>query len=456
MKTRFRFTLPGGKFSPLAIPIRALVFASIAIGTAGAQNLVTNGDFDANATSFVGFPGYLGGMNPSSIPNWTFTGGGGPGINGTAAPGTGSPFAPAMNVPHFLFMQGDFSADQSIDTVAATLYQFSFDAAARNGNQAGVSVFADNTAAASVILDGSVPSFGWLSQAGFQHFAFGFVASGPQTIRFTSSGVGDHTTDLDKVSVTAVPGAMPISDGTIFFTETSGSVGYNFALTGSNQTMFQRAGAATYTGNIATDGSGGTLTIAGYGRQAGLQSLTFSGSTIALGDKSFQTSGSNGGNVDSIPDANLSLTTLNNVTLTTNANVFVVRSALHLTGNSQLTVGGQLIAGNAWNDFTLGGSSSVTVAGGVDFRNVASHLSLDGGTLTTPSIWGNFTFGGASRTIFNGTRVIASADSADFLKMSHDFDLGAHSVAAEIANGGAIFDTNGHNVTIANDLVNRR
>ena len=449
----FSFNRSWTRYSPLASSILALVLASVALGTASAQNLVTNGDFDANAAAFGAFPGYLGGANPAAIPNWTFTAGGA-GINGTNAPGTGQPFAPANNVPHFLFMQGDFSAEQTITTTNGALYQFSFDAAARSGNAAGVSVYADNTGAPAVVMNRNVPSYGWLNTQSFQHYAFGFTGVGAQTIRFTSSGNGDHTTDIDKVSVTAVPGAMPLVDGTLFFTATSGTVGHAFALTGNNPTIFQQAGAVTYTGNISTDGTGGALNILDYGRQAGLQSLTFSGSTIALGDKSFQTSGANGGNVDSISDANLSLTTLNGVTLTTNTNVVVSRSALQLTGNSQLTVGGQLISGSAWNDFTLGGTSSVSVAGGVDFRNVASHLSLDGGTLTTPSIWGNFTFGGASRTIFNGTRVIATADSADFLKVSHDFDQAAHTAAAEIGNGGAIFDTNGHNVTIANDLAN--
>ena len=167
-----------------------------------------------------------------------------------------------------------------------------------------------------------------------------------------------------------------------------------------------------------------------------------------------QTSGQGAGNVDSIADANLSLITLNDVTLTTSANVVVTRSALHLTGNTQATIGGQLVSGNAWNEFALGGTSAVGVTGGGDFRNVASHLALGGGTLTTPEIWGNFTFGGQSRTIFNGTRVIASTDNADFLKMSHDFDRGTHSAAADIANGGAIIDPNNHNITIASDLTN--
>ena len=62
------------------------------------------------------------------------------------------------------------------------------------------------------------------------------------------------------------------------------------------------------------------------------------------------------------------------------------------------------------------------------------------------------TFPGASRTIFNGTRIIVSADSADFLKMSHDFDLGAHTAAADLASGGLFIDTNGHAIVIVNEL----
>ena len=442
---------PGSKRAPLALSISAVVLGLAFTGAARAQNLVTNGDFSANAASFVSFPGYFGGDNPSGATGWAVGGGGG--INGTLAPGSGSPFAPATNVPSFLFLQGDVAASQAISTVGGTDYLFSFDAAARNGNVAGVSVFADNTQAASLNLDGTGTNYGWLPTNAFQRYAFGFTATGAQTIQFNSSGTGDHTTDITNVSVEAAGAQYAIGNATVFFTNTSGTSAKGFTLTGNTQTIYQRSGAATYTGNITTDGSGGDLNIYSYGRQAGTRTLTFSGATIALGNKSLQINGTIGGNVDSIPDANDGRTTLNDGMFSTNANVVVTRGALHFTGNTQATIGGQILSGNAWNDFTMGGTSSVVVTGGVDFRNVASHLALNGGTLTTPSIWGNYTFGGASRTIFNGTRVVASADSADFLKVSNNFDVAAHSAAAEIANGGAIFDTNSHSVTVANTLA---
>ncbi|HPM83542.1 MAG TPA: autotransporter-associated beta strand repeat-containing protein, partial [Candidatus Anammoximicrobium sp.] len=211
----------------------------------------------------------------------------------------------------------------------------------------------------------------------------------------------------------------------------------------------------TLTGDVTTDGSAGTLAIDSYGRQDGSHNLTFSGNTISLGGKSLVINGhAAGGNVDSIAEANNEKTTFANVTFDTTGNVSVGRGSLQVQGDSNVTVGGQLLAGTAWQNVILQDAAAVTVTGGVDFRNVASNLALDGGTLTTPWIWGNRTFGGASRTIFNGTRVVASADSPDFLRMSLDFDKGAHSAPAEIANGGAIFDTNGHDITLANILTN--
>ena len=251
MTTHTSSNHPGSKRHPLTLCIRTLAIAGISLGTASAQNLVTNSDFSANIGSFNTWPGYFGGANPGSAPNWTT--GGGTGLNGTLAPlnGQGSPFAPANNVPSFLLMQGDTTASQAVNTVGGTDYLFSFDGAARNGNIAGVSVFADNTQAASVVIDASL---GWLPQSAFQRAAFGFTATGAQTIQFNSSGIDDHTTDITNVSVTAaaIPGVWDVGSNVAFFTETSGTRNYGFALTGSNQTIVRRPGSATYTGNITT------------------------------------------------------------------------------------------------------------------------------------------------------------------------------------------------------------
>ena len=441
----------GSKRSPLTLSIGALMLGLACTGPARAVDLVTNGDFSADAAAFVSGNGYFSeGSNPASVQNWTTTGSG---MNGTATT-TSNAFAPATNVPSFLFMQGDKTAAQAISTVNATDYLFSFDAAARNGNTAGVSVFADNTQAASVVIDGNL---GWLPSNAFQRYAFGFTATtNGQTIQFNSSGLGDHTTDITNVSVAAaaVSGVWDIANNTAFFTETSGTRNYGFSLTGNNQTIIRRPGSATYTGNITTDGSAGALTFIAY-EDAGVNNLTFSGSTIALGPKNFVVSGFT---VDGEDQAANTKVTLNNVALTTGGNVEVGRGTLELTGNTSLGIGGQLRSGvnGDWSRFVMGAGTSVSAPGGVDFRAngvIASSLYLNGGTLTTSSITGN-DYSDVTHTVFNGTTVVASASSADFLDVRFGVGGAAHSSAALVGNGGAIFNTNGNNITISNTLAN--
>ena len=163
-------------------------------------NLVTNGDFSANAPLFTAFPGYLGGANPATITGWTVLPEG-CGINGTLAPGGGSPFAPAVNVPSFLFMQGDRTATQAITTTVGRIYGSTFSAAARAGNVSGLTVYAENTAAANLVI-----GIGGLNGGAFVNYGFAFTGVGAQTIQFDSSGTGDHTSDVTNVAVRDISG----------------------------------------------------------------------------------------------------------------------------------------------------------------------------------------------------------------------------------------------------------
>ena len=437
------------KISPLlrtvSLATAATLLITLCVSTAHAAELVTNGDFSANAASFTGIPGYVGGSNPANPTGWTTTGQ--VGVNGSSAPY--SVFAPATNVPTFLYIQGDSAtASQALATTNGGNYLFSFDAAAGNGNTSGVNVFANDTQPASLVLNGFGGNNGWLSSTNFQRYAFGFTATGAQTIQFSGSGIGDHTTDITNVSVTdAVSSQLNIADGTLFFTETSGTHNYGFSLTGTNQTIYRRPGSATYTGNVTTDGSAGALTITANENDGG-NNLTFSGSSITLGAKSLNVTG---GNVDGPSESLNSKVTLTNATLTTDADVNVGRGSLEITGSTNLTIGGQLRsgAGGDWSTFIMNPGTSVTATGGVDFTAngvIAANLLLNGGTLTTPFIRGT-SLGGNTNLIFNGTTVLASADSADFVQVrSND--------PARIAGGGAIFDTNGKNITIQNTLAN--
>ncbi len=119
------------------------------IGTASA-NLITNGDFSANASSFVAWPGYLSwitdsGSNPAAITGWSTNGVFGIGLNGkdtasTIAPiGPIVPFGPTdqLTTPtvNWAFIQGSGGAILQVINVTPNVeYTASFLAAGRPGN----------------------------------------------------------------------------------------------------------------------------------------------------------------------------------------------------------------------------------------------------------------------------------------------------------------------------------
>ncbi len=197
--------------------------------------------------------------------------------------------------------------------------------------------------------------------------------------------------------------------------------------------------------------TGGHLAMSNDGRQSGNHLLTLAGSQLSLGTLSIDGEGS--GNVDTLPQANNQQLGLSN-SVTTSGNVSLTRASLAVSPTGALDIGGQLIGNSAWNNLIMSPGSTVTIAGGIDFKTIASNLDFSGGTLTTSSIWGN-NHGGETPTtaIFNGTTVKASSANADFLKMSNSTDGAAHSGTANLAAGGLIFDTNGFAVGIANVLT---
>ena len=73
-----------------------------------AENLVSNGNFTANAAAFGTWPGYTGGVNPASITGWNNLHGPGVGVNGAAVGFTSpNPFAPVNDDGRtYAFIQG--------------------------------------------------------------------------------------------------------------------------------------------------------------------------------------------------------------------------------------------------------------------------------------------------------------------------------------------------------------
>ena len=254
----------------LCVGLLAGLFATSFLAVAKAQgpNLVTNGNFSANVTSFKTNYGYFGGSNPASATGWT----GGTGVSGSSA-AVNQAFAPTNDVASFLFLQSDATtATQTITTTLGHIYGFSFSAAERAANTGGLIVYANNTQAASLTI-----ANGSLSNASFQNYSFAFTGSGSQTIQFTNNTNGtDHTADVTNVSVADISGVW--SGGS----DNLGGGDLNFGVGNFNFST-----ASSYSNNVLyfddTNGAGGsvpntTLTTVAGGVSAG--TLQFNNSAV--------------------------------------------------------------------------------------------------------------------------------------------------------------------------------
>jgi hypothetical protein len=173
-------------------------------------NLITNGDFTANAAFFGTLPGYIGGGNPSAIANWTQINGGGIGVNGAAAP-VGDLFGPTITGGRtYLFLQlGSNGACQNLAFSPGLTYQLNYDVAARNDNPNAlyqILIAANNLTGSTNYFDsGVMPG----NTSAFNHFSATFktgaTVSGTANIQlWNKSPAGDNTVDFANISLTAM------------------------------------------------------------------------------------------------------------------------------------------------------------------------------------------------------------------------------------------------------------
>ncbi|MDA8375576.1 MAG: DUF642 domain-containing protein [Planctomycetia bacterium] len=185
--------------------LMASAVASLAMLSAGnAQaNLILNGDFSANASSYTNFPGYSTSPNPASPTDWVVDTPASEGVNG---PDTGfyavngSPFAPASTtgVNDFAFMQGG-QIFQTVTTTAGQAYTLTYDAGARSGTPSTLNTVAYDQVN-NVAITTQVPN---ISDSNFALFTLDFTAaSNSTTIAFQDTG---GTPDVSNVSLTPVP-----------------------------------------------------------------------------------------------------------------------------------------------------------------------------------------------------------------------------------------------------------
>jgi hypothetical protein len=180
-----------------------------------AANIVVNGDFSSNASSFTSFPGYRASGNPE-INSWGFVplSGGNAGINGSGT-GIGEPFAPSstVGIDNFAFIQNGISLIfQNIPLIPNQQYSITVAAANRNGNTAAIGRIQVGDDTMSFYTSGD-QSF---STAAFQAITGTFTTpasftGAPSLQLYNLSSVADSTVAYTNVFVEAIPEPASIS-----------------------------------------------------------------------------------------------------------------------------------------------------------------------------------------------------------------------------------------------------
>ena len=160
----------------------ALILAALCampLASLRAQNLVLNGRFTNNAAAFVIAPGNANAPgNPAAITNWVNINGGNVGLEGSGVGTTSTAFDPTtLGGNTFAFIQGGSNGlSQSLTLAASTLYQLTFDAAAKAGNSPQFQVVVSDSSQVYVTT-GSVPG----NNAAFTHYYYSFTTPGTIT-----------------------------------------------------------------------------------------------------------------------------------------------------------------------------------------------------------------------------------------------------------------------------------
>jgi len=275
--------------------------------------------------------------------------------------------------------------------------------------------------------------------------------------------------------VLAVSGAGNINLGGII----SNGGATNVSLTKSGNGILTLSNVNTYTGTTSisagtlTVGSGGVInnanTAGGTGSISGgtlrIDGGTAKFNTAASGDTGLQVGTTTAGNVVVTNSGTLAISTGRLIlggsgagsgtsTFTQDSGVTTVASNLYtanfnatdinISGGSFTVSGSSVISQRANTNFNISGTASVNFGAAVTLGGQAGTytpiFNLNGGTLSVVNIADSAN--GTSAVNFNGGKLQARADNADFLNAD----------AVTISNSGGTIDTQGFNVTIDNAL----
>jgi autotransporter-associated beta strand protein len=381
------------KFGWMAIILALLVIPL----SATAQNLVTNGNFTANAALFTTFPGYAGsGGNPAAIPNWTLMSGLNYGVNGTGTAST--VFGPVNSGGNtYVFLQNaPIELAQTLPgLVPNTTYTVSLQAAGRYQATESNDLFQVQIGDTSTVYftSGSVLA----TNAVFQAYSYTFTTpatfSGMPTIQlYNVSATGDHTLDFTAISVVVL--------------RTTAAT-----LTWTNLV----AGNASGSWAAQTNWSGGTLP------------------TLALDTANFNT---------------LNLTANSTVTLDGNQTI----NKLNFSDANSTTAASWIInAGSpAGSTLMLGGASPAITVTGLGSGSAAVINAVIAGT-------SGFTFSGTSylqlngANTYSGTTVVSVSGTTIAFGNNQAFGTGTIQVGVTPGDGQMWFNPSG-NITLTNAL----
>jgi autotransporter-associated beta strand protein len=230
--------------------------------------------------------------------------------------------------------------------------------------------------------------------------------------------------DVNEVSGTG-SSDVTVQGGTLTVPQSGGGGGQGAVFIGSSvATSFLNVGPSGML-VVGGDTAGNQSIVVGYGGSAsGNAQFAVFGGTVSVGAGNVEVGGATPGFVTQ------SGGTVNLFTNPGNT------SWLHVGDQSNGTYtlsGGSLTFTNAKNDLVLGNLGSGT-------------FNLSGGTATVGAIFG---FGSSRVFNFDGGTLRPNADQSAMDQTAFMASL----TTANVRNGGAIIDTNGHNVTIAQPLV---
>jgi autotransporter-associated beta strand protein len=198
----------------------------------------------------------------------------------------------------------------------------------------------------------------------------------------------------------------------------NGTLTIKTGATYNNEGDFRMAFAGSASGQATLNLQGGTLNI-GTTTARTLAIGTFDGPSATV-------------NIDS---GNLNLNTNSSIRFNTSTN----------TGTKVINLNGGAITSYSDNATTANGSGVLDMMQ-VGAANSNNTFNLNGGTLTILQVVS--TTNNGTRTFnFNGGTLKATGTTAAF------FNLGTGNASANVRNGGAIIDTNGNDVTIAQALL---